>query len=77
MTRNLDRRIEIICPIYDKFIQQQIRIIFDTSWNENQKARVLDDKLSNNFRKVNKNEQPFRSQFELYKILEEFMSKCS
>ncbi len=77
MTRNLDRRIEIICPIYDKFIQQQIRLIFDTSWSENVKARILDDRLLNNFKKINNDEKPFRSQFELYKILENFMSKGS
>ena len=72
MTRNLDRRIEIICPLYDKQIQKQVRIIFDNSWKENVKARILDDKLCNKFRKRDKSEKPFRSQFELYNELENF-----
>jgi len=72
MTRNIDRRIEIICPIYSKQIQQQIRLIFDNSFKENVKARILDDKLSNKFIERRKNEKFYRSQYELYRILKQF-----
>jgi polyphosphate kinase len=75
MTRNLDRRIEIICPVYNKLLQEQIRLIFDASWSENLKARILDDKLSNNFKTRQKSTQPFRSQTELYKLLDQFHKK--
>lgn len=72
MTRNLDRRIEVICPIYDKSLQEQIRLIFDTSWKENIKARILDNKLSNTFKTKNKCDIAFRSQIELYDLLDKF-----
>jgi len=75
MTRNLDRRIEVVCPIYDKRIQEQIKIIFDTSWNENVKARILDDKLSNVFKQRLPNEKYFRSQFELYHVIDQFQKQ--
>lgn len=72
MTRNIDRRIEIVCPIYSKNIQQQLRLIFDNCFKENVKARLLDDKLSNKLIQIKKNEKPYRSQFELYNVLEQF-----
>ncbi|UTW62958.1 polyphosphate kinase 1 [bacterium SCSIO 12741] len=49
MERNLDRRVEVTCPIYDPHLQQQIRDIFDLQWKDNQKARLLDDKISNTY----------------------------
>jgi len=80
MTRNIDRRIEVVCPVYSKQIQQQIRLIFDISFKENAKARILDEKLLNNFRKVKKKDKIFRSQVMLYQALDEFHktinSKC-
>lgn len=72
MTRNIDRRIEVVCPIYSKQIQKQIRLIFETSFKENVKARILDEKLSNNFIKLNKKTKEYRSQFELYSVLNQF-----
>lgn len=74
MTRNLDRRIEVICPLYDKKIKKQARLIFDTSWNENIKARILDNNLSNKYKIRNTAKPGFRSQIELYKVLNEFQN---
>ncbi|MCK8520313.1 polyphosphate kinase 1 [Aquimarina sp. D1M17] len=41
MTRNLDRRVEISCPIYDEEIKLELMETFDISWNDNVKARLL------------------------------------
>ncbi len=41
MTRNTERRIEIACPIYDEKIKTEISDIMDTLWNDNVKARVM------------------------------------
>lgn len=70
MARNLDTRVEALCPIYDDEIQKQLRIIFECSWNDNQKARIINDSLSNKIR----NDGPplFRSQTEMSKIIRQF-----
>ena len=43
MTRNLDHRIEVTCPVFDKSIKAEIRKIFDIQWNDNVKARIFDE----------------------------------
>ncbi|PQB05963.1 polyphosphate kinase 1 [Aureitalea marina] len=64
MSRNLDRRVEISCPIYDPDIKRELEDTFQISWNDNVKARVISDKQDNAYRKNDK--PPARSQFELY-----------
>ena len=49
MTRNLDHRIEVTCPIFDKNIKLEIRKIFDIQWNDNVKGRIFDENQSNKF----------------------------
>ena len=68
MRRNLNRRIEIGFPIYDKQIQSTLQKMIDIQWNDNVKARIIDSKQSNNFKKVEKGEK-IRSQYEFYKWL--------
>ncbi len=70
MERNLDRRIEVTCPIYDSAIQEELRFIFDLQWRDNVKARVLDSKLKNEYRKTGKKLNT-RSQQEFYKYYSE------
>jgi polyphosphate kinase len=65
MTRNLDHRIEVTCPIFDKNIKCEIRKIFDIQWEDNVKARIFDATQSNTFVKPGKN-APFQSQIEVY-----------
>lgn len=38
MTRNLQRRVEIACPIWDREIQEQLRYILDLQLQDNAKA---------------------------------------
>ncbi len=64
MTRNLDNRVEITCPIYDKDIKSELIETFNICWNDNVKAR---DHVSYDRNKYVRNGQPaFRSQFETY-----------
>ena len=70
MVRNLDRRIEVTCPIYDKDIQMEIKKFLDVQWSDNVKARVLNNKQNNNFRPLN-SDKPIRSQVEIYKMIKE------
>jgi len=50
MTRNLDGRVEITCPILDKRLRQEIWEYFEVQWNDNDKARILDATWSNTLR---------------------------
>ncbi len=64
MTRNLDYRVEVGCPIYDENIKQELIDTFEISWSENLKARVFSEKQDNAYKKI-KGKQ-VRSQFALY-----------
>ena len=64
MTRNLDYRVEVGCPIYDEDIRQEILDTFDISWNDNVKGRVFSAKQDNAYKKNSK--AKVRSQFALY-----------
>lgn len=41
MTRNLDRRVEVIVPIYDEDIKKKIVEYMDIQWKDNTKARIM------------------------------------
>ncbi len=47
MTRNIDYRVEVLCPIKDQAVQQQLQDILDLQWQDNAKARVLNAKQDN------------------------------
>ncbi|MBW2937926.1 polyphosphate kinase 1 [Aureisphaera sp. CAU 1614] len=64
MTRNLDTRVEISCPIYDTDIQEELLETFEICWNDNVKARVITEKQNNVYRRNKKDK--LRSQIELY-----------
>ncbi|MDT0650004.1 polyphosphate kinase 1 [Autumnicola edwardsiae] len=64
MTRNMDQRVEISCPIYDEDVKKEILETFDISWRDNVKARIFDGEQTNNRRKDD--QPPLRSQFALY-----------
>ena len=51
MTRNLDARIEVTCPIYDQNIKNELIDNFDLGWKGNVKARFHSDKLDNKYRR--------------------------
>ena len=64
MTRNIDNRVEVSCPIYDEDIKKEIIDTFNISWNDNVKARLLNDSQENKYRINNK--EKVRSQFAIY-----------
>ena len=47
MTRNLDYRVEVLCPVKDKAGKEMIQSVLDIQWHDNVKARVLDRDQSN------------------------------
>ena len=68
MTRNLDSRVEVSCPIYDQTIKQELIDSFDVGFKGNVKVRFHSQKLDNKYRIRKENEEVFRAQFETYKF---------
>jgi polyphosphate kinase len=68
MTRNMDNRIEVGCPIYDKNLQQRIVDIMDIQFRDTLKARVIDKEQSNKY-VARGNRKKLRSQIEIYDYL--------
>ncbi len=66
MTRNLDGRVEVTCPIYDADIKQELIDNFDIGWKGNVKARYHSEKLDNKYRVRKAGEAIFRAQLETY-----------
>ena len=54
MTRNIENRVEVSCPIYDENIKKELLETFDISWNDNVKARMINENQDNEYRKNNK-----------------------
>ena len=65
MTRNLDARVEVTCPIYDPEIKKELIETFEIGWKANVKARIHSADLLNRYRKRG-DEKPFRAQQEMY-----------
>jgi polyphosphate kinase len=66
MSRNLDGRVEVSCPIYDEAIKKELIDNFDIGWKGNIKARYHSSELDNKYR--DRNGDPiFRAQLEMYK----------
>jgi polyphosphate kinase len=66
MTRNLDGRVEVTCPIYQEDIKKQLIETFEVGWKGNVKARLHSEKLDNKYRVRKDGESVFRAQHETY-----------
>jgi len=66
MTRNIDARVEVTCPIYDENIKLELIESFDVGWNGNVKARYHSEKLDNKYRVRKESDRVFRAQIETY-----------
>ena len=64
MTRNIENRVEVTCPIFDEDIKQELLDIFDICWNDNVKARILNETQNNQYKRNNL--PKVRAQFETY-----------
>lgn len=68
MNRNLDARVEVTCPVYDKEIRRQILSMMEIQWNDNVKARSLNHGKLNRKKEIKKGETAIRSQYEIYNL---------
>ncbi|MCW3785387.1 polyphosphate kinase 1 [Plebeiibacterium sediminum] len=69
MTRNLDRRIEVACPIYNKELKKEILTMLDMQRKDNCSSRILNNAMDNTLRGKKSDEPEFRAQLEFYKWL--------
>jgi polyphosphate kinase len=73
MTRNIEHRIEVTCPVFDKNIRNELKEIFEIQWSDNVKARKIDAALSNNFVKPGKKQ--VQSQIEVFNYIKRVHEK--
>ena len=66
MTRNIENRVEVACPVYDKELQQQILDTFELSWKDNTKARIVNQNPQNKMVIPQSGEIKQRSQWTTY-----------
>ena len=64
MTRNIDNRVEVACPIYDPMLQKELLDTFMISWNDNVKARLVNTSAQNSF--ITNDQPQQRSQWTTY-----------
>ncbi|MGB0223696.1 Polyphosphate kinase [Marinobacterium sp. xm-a-121] len=70
MTRNIDHRIEVGCPILDKNVRKLIKDQLDLQWRDNTKARALDPEQANHY-VTRGNRKKIRSQMAIYDYLKQ------
>lgn len=68
MPRNLNRRIEVACPVYDEEIRSELKEMLNIQLKDNSKARILDSNLINEYNHGNAG-QIFRAQEDYYRFI--------
>lgn len=71
MTRNLNRRIELAFPIFDKNIKEMLKSVLELQMNDNVKARIINKEQNNIFVEPNSNTK-IQSQLLTYRFFEEY-----
>ena len=75
MTRNIENRVEVACPIYSLELQEQILKTFDIGWRDNVKGRRINGVEQNS---LNVNGDTFiRSQEVIYSYTQKLVEECS
>ena len=69
MTRNIDYRVEVLCPILDEDHQNTLQAILDQQWYDNVKARTLDAAQTNSLPQPAKKASSIRSQESIHRYL--------
>lgn len=74
MTRNIDNRVEVSCPIYDESIKEELIDTFNICWNDNVKSRIIDAKQKNIYKRNDK--EKVRAQFATYDYYKNKLNEC-
>jgi len=74
MTRNIENRVEVACPIYTLDLQKQILEAFEIGWQDNVKGRRVNGSPQN---AINANGlSPIRSQEVIYNYTQNLQASC-
>ena len=71
MKRNLDHRIEVLAPVFDKEVFEELKEILMLQMSDNVKARKRKKNAENLYVKQRKDEKGIRSQYEIYQYLKQ------
>jgi polyphosphate kinase len=69
MKRNMDHRVEVLCPVYDRETKENILKMLNIQWQDNTNARILDNDLNNE--RKGKEGRSIRSQIAFYRYLQQ------
>ena len=69
MTRNLDYRVEVLCPIRDQASQVMLQDILDQQWQDNVKARTIDAEQKNKIPSRGRTASTLQSQERIHRYL--------
>lgn len=70
MGRNLDNRVEVICPVYDEVAQKRVIDVIELQFKDRAKARQIDAEQSNTYVKRG-NRKKIRSQIATYEYIKD------
>lgn len=71
MPRNIDRRIEVTCPILDDSIKKELSEYLEIQWRDNVRSRKLNEHLDNKY--INRSvRKKIRSQWQIYDFLKSY-----
>lgn len=66
MTRNLDKRVEVSTPIYDQDLKNELQKLLEIQFEDNQKARIIEEGQNNKYIEREKGTKKHRSQIETH-----------
>jgi len=72
MSRNIDRRVEVTCPVYDPDVRNELNKFLEIHWKDNCKARILNETLDNKMRKSKG--AKVQAQLEIYDFIKRISS---
>jgi len=77
MTRNLYRRVEVAFPIQDAALFTEIKEIIDLQLADNKKARIINAKQDNPYKKAKKGQASHRAQVDIYNYCQSKLASLS
>jgi len=70
MERNLDRRVEVAFPVRDPAARTELLQALELQWSDTEKARVVDARQENRYRKGQRGRPGVRSQEDMRRLLQ-------
>lgn len=75
MRRNLSKRVEVMTPVLENDVKKQLQRVLNLQWQDNVKARMIDENLSNS--PVITNGKSIQAQFEIHRYFKSLLTSGS